>query len=131
MFHVKHLFDSAPEDPARPLLAILAALMLLAARGAAQPVPDLIAALQGGDETKRLAAREQLVLIGPEAVEPLLRVGFGDPARSLDDDGGTLITPGVMFYFLGKNKFGVNVDYYIPDTGDSEYVFRSGFFLYY
>ncbi|MDX1647875.1 MAG: porin [Longimicrobiales bacterium] len=66
-----------------------------------------------------------------EAVEPLFRVSFGDPARALDDDGGTLVTPGIMFYFMGKNKIGANLDYYIPDTGDSEFVFRTGAFLYF
>ena len=66
-----------------------------------------------------------------EAVEPVFRVSFGDPAGDIDDDGGTLLTPGVMLYFMGKNRIGANLDYYIPQTGDSEFVFRTGVFLYF
>lgn len=64
-------------------------------------------------------------------VEPLVRVSVADPAGDIDDDGGTLITPGVMLYLRGKNKIGVNLDYYVPQTGDSEFVFRAGAFLYF
>ena len=65
------------------------------------------------------------------AVEPLARLSVADPDGSIDEDGGTLLTPGVMFYFLGKNKIGANIDYYIPATGDSEFSFRFGTFLYF
>lgn len=64
-------------------------------------------------------------------VEPLLRVSVADPVGDIDDDGGTLITPGVMLYLMGKNKIGANLDYYVPQTGDSEFVFRAGAFLYF
>lgn len=64
-------------------------------------------------------------------IEPVFRVSVGDPAGDLDDDSGTLLTPGFMLYFLGKNKIGANLDYYIPQTGDSEFVFRAGAFLYF
>lgn len=64
-------------------------------------------------------------------IEPLARLSVGDPNRSLDDDSGTLITPGVMFYLMGKNKIGVNLDYYSPQTGDSEWSLRFGTFLYF
>lgn len=66
-------------------------------------------------------------------VEPLFRVSIADPAGSIDEDGGTLVTPGVMLYFLGKNKIGANLDYYIPQNAalDSEFVFRLGTFLYF
>lgn len=64
-------------------------------------------------------------------VEPLARISIADPNGSIDDDGGTLITPGVMFYFLGKNKIGANLDFYIPRTGGSEFSFRFGTFLYF
>ena len=65
------------------------------------------------------------------AIEPVLRVSIADPAGSIDDDGGTLITPGLMFYIMGKNKIGANLDYYMPQTGDSEFVFRLATFLYF
>lgn len=66
-----------------------------------------------------------------EGVEPILRISVADPAGDIDDDGGTLITPGVMLYFMGKNKIGANLDFYSPQTGDSEFVFRVGSFLYF
>lgn len=65
------------------------------------------------------------------AIEPLVRVSVADPAGDVDDDGGTLITPGLMLYFMGKNRIGANLDYYVPQTGSSEFVFRTGVFLYF
>jgi hypothetical protein len=64
-------------------------------------------------------------------VEPLARVSLSDPNGSLDEDGGTLLTPGVMFYLMGRNKIGANLDYYIPSTGGSEFSLRVGTFLYF
>lgn len=64
-------------------------------------------------------------------IEPVLRVSVADPAGDIDDDGGTLVTPGLMLYFMGKNRIGANLDYYMPQTGDSEFVFRIGSFLYF
>lgn len=64
-------------------------------------------------------------------IEPLARVSIADPNGSLNQDGGTLVTPGVMFYLMGKNKIGINLDYYVPRTGDSEFSFRVGTFLYF
>ncbi len=66
-----------------------------------------------------------------EGIEPLARVSITDPDGSIDEDGGTLLTPGVMLYFMGKNKIGANLDYYMPRTGDSEFGFRIGTFLYF
>ena len=54
-----------------------------------------------------------------------------DPDGTVDSDGGTLLTPGMMFYFLGKNKFGFNYDYYRPRTGGSVSSFRFATFLYF
>ena len=64
-------------------------------------------------------------------LEPLARVSVGDPSRDTDDDGGVLLTPGFMLYLLGKNKIGVNLDYYMPGTGDDVFSFRVGTFLYF
>lgn len=66
-----------------------------------------------------------------EGIEPLLRVSVADPNGDIDSDGGTLITPGLMLYFMGKNKIGANVDYFMPGTGDSEFSFRLATFLYF
>lgn len=64
-------------------------------------------------------------------VEPLVRVSFGDPNTGVTDDGGVVFTPGVMFYILGKNKVGANVDIWSPQTGDTEYSFKVQSFLYF
>jgi hypothetical protein len=64
-------------------------------------------------------------------VEPLARVSWGDPNLDADDDSGILLTPGVMLYVLGRNKIGVNLDYYAPQTGSSELSFKLQSFLYF
>lgn len=64
-------------------------------------------------------------------VEPLVRVSYGDPDTGLGDDGGVVFTPGLMFYIVGKNKIGANVDIWTPQTGDTEYSFKIQSFLYF
>jgi hypothetical protein len=64
-------------------------------------------------------------------IEPLARISVADPDDDLGGDGGTLLTPGVMFYLLGKNKIGVNLDYYVPRTGDSVYSVKVQTFLFF
>ena len=65
------------------------------------------------------------------AVEPLLRLSSGDPDTDMDDDGGLLVTPGLMFYVSGRNKFGVNLDWWSPQTGDSEYSLKFQTYVYF
>lgn len=57
------------------------------------------------------------------AVEPLLRVSYGDP--DVDGDaalgparGGTLVTPGVNLWLGGLNRFAVNWELWTPDDGE-------------
>jgi phosphate-selective porin O/P len=64
-------------------------------------------------------------------VEPLLRVSLGDPDTALDDDGGTVVTPGLMIYVGGKNKIGANLDIYSPQGGLTEFSFKVQTFLYF
>ena len=64
-------------------------------------------------------------------VEPLLRLSYGDPDTGLSDDGGLILTPGLMFYIAGKNKIGANIDIWSPQTGDTEYSFKIQSFLYF
>jgi Phosphate-selective porin O and P len=64
-------------------------------------------------------------------LEPIARVSITDPDRTIDDDGGLLLTPGMMFYFLGKNKVGFNYDFYAPSTGDVVSTLRLATFLYF
>ena len=65
------------------------------------------------------------------ALEPVGRISFANPNDSLMDAGGTLVTPGLMAYILGKNKIGFNWDYYMPQTGDAVHSFRVQTFLYF
>ena len=64
-------------------------------------------------------------------VEPLARLSWGDPDRDTADDGGLLLTPGVMFHFIGRNKVAVNVDVYLPSSGDTEWSLKFQTFLHY
>lgn len=64
-------------------------------------------------------------------IEPVARIGSGDPNTAVDDDGGLAFTPGLMFYVSGRNKFGFNVDFYSPQTGDTEYSFKFQTYVYF
>jgi hypothetical protein len=64
-------------------------------------------------------------------VEPVARISYGDPDTATDDDGGLLITPGVMLYVQGRNRIGVNLDYYAPEAGDGELSLKIQSFLYF
>jgi hypothetical protein len=55
-----------------------------------------------------------------EAVEPLLRISVADPRTGSAGDGGLVVTPGFMAYVEGRNKVGVNLDAYLPETGSAE-----------
>jgi hypothetical protein len=72
--------------------------------------------------------RENRFLYG---VEPVFRVSWGDPDTDLSDDEGWLLTPGVAFYFAGRNKFAVNVDVWSPATGDTEYSLKAQTYLHF
>lgn len=56
---------------------------------------------------------------------------MGDPDIAHDDDGGAVVTPGLMFYLGGKNKIGANVDIYSPQSGNTECSFKVQMFLYF
>lgn len=64
-------------------------------------------------------------------IEPLGRLSYGDPNTDVSDDGGVLVTPGVMFYVAGRNRIGANMDIYSPQTGDMEFSFQLQTTLYY
>jgi hypothetical protein len=79
---------------------------------------------------RNLASRERFLgghfvgsyfsaLDGPrvEGVEPLIRVSWGDPDRTLPGDAGLLVTPGVNLYFFGQNRLQFNWDVYRPEGG--------------
>lgn len=64
-------------------------------------------------------------------IEPALRLSVTDPDDTLDDDGGILVTPGMMLYFSGRNRIGINIDYYDPATGSAVSVVRLQTYLYF
>ncbi len=66
-----------------------------------------------------------------EAVEPVVRVSWGDPDGDVESDGGLLFTPGVFLYVLGRNRIGASMDIYSPQTGDTEFGLKIQTFLYY
>jgi hypothetical protein len=64
-------------------------------------------------------------------IEPLGRLSYGDPNTGRDDDGGLLVTPGIMFYVTGRSRIGANLDIYSPQAGDMEFSFEIQTTLYY
>lgn len=49
-----------------------------------------------------------------EGWEPVARVSWGDPDRTVTGDEGVLVTPGLNIYFPGRNRLMVNWDVYMP-----------------
>jgi hypothetical protein len=53
---------------------------------------------------------------GPRLVgiEPVARIAWGDPDRTINGDDGLLLTPGINFYFPGRSRLMLNWDVYRP-----------------
>lgn len=66
-----------------------------------------------------------------EAVEPVIRASWGDPDRTVADDGGLLVTPGLFLYVKGRNRIGANLDMYRSGPETSEFSFKLQTYLYY
>jgi hypothetical protein len=49
-----------------------------------------------------------------EGWEPVVRVSWGDPDRSMAGDEGLLLTPGWNLYFAGRNRLMLNWDVFMP-----------------
>jgi hypothetical protein len=96
--------------------------------------PLLVAEVVGGDFDAATGARflgaqgwlsYRTGRVSPHvaAVEPLLRVSWGDPDRgdvpaAGTIPGGVLVTPGVNLWLGGRNRLQVNYDAWNPETGD-------------
>ena len=62
----------------------------------------------------------------------MFRASWGDPDGDADDDAGLLLTPGLMWYFQGRNGLASNLDWYSPESDDpSEWSLRFQLFLYF
>ncbi len=66
-----------------------------------------------------------------EAVEPVARVGWGDPDRAAEDDRGLVVTPGLFLYVKGKNRIGANLDIYDSGSDTTHLSFKLQTYLYY
>ena len=64
-------------------------------------------------------------------IEPLVRLSFGNPDTDAAADHGWLFTPGVNIHFIGRNRVALNVDYWAPDVGDSEWSLKGQVFFFF
>ena len=92
----------------------------------AQPAPrdttDVVGFLAG-----QMVATWRLPLIGGwlSGIEPLARASWADPNRTVARDEGWLVTPGVIIHLRPRSMFFINVDVWLPRTGNTEYALVS------
>ncbi len=65
------------------------------------------------------------------AIEPIGRVSWSDPDTDAAQDGAWLLTPGLQFFFLARNKMSFNADIYVPDQGGTVWSFKGQFWMYF
>jgi len=92
------------------------------ARLAPLDTADVVAFLAG-----QMIATWRLPLAGRwvSDIEPLARVSWADPNRTLARDEAWLVTPGVVVHLRPRSMFFVNVDVWLPRAGDTEYALVS------
>ncbi|GIW52263.1 MAG: hypothetical protein KatS3mg081_1618 [Gemmatimonadales bacterium] len=56
-----------------------------------------------------------------EAIEPVARVSWADPATAASGDAGFVVTPGLVWYITGRHKMAANVDFWIPERGERRF----------
>jgi hypothetical protein len=66
-----------------------------------------------------------------ESIEPLARVSWGNPDTATPQDGGLLLTPGIVWFVSGRNKFAANIDVWHPQTGATEWGVKVQSYLYF
>lgn len=64
-------------------------------------------------------------------VEPVGRVSWGDPDTGAPDDGGLLLTPGVIVHFEGRNRVAANLDVWSPSGEDAAWSLKVQTNLYF
>jgi hypothetical protein len=64
-------------------------------------------------------------------IEPVVRLSWGDPDTDVADDGGWLVTPGLILHFGGRNTWQNNLDLWMPQTGSDEMSFKSQLFIFF
>lgn len=92
----------------------------------------------GGDPSTFMTAQGILTFRNPvansayvSAIEPVGRISWADPDTDLGDDDGLLLTPGFVVHFVGRNKVGANIDFWIPADGDPEWSFKFQSYLHF
>jgi len=65
------------------------------------------------------------------SVEPIGRVSWGDPDTDATQDRAWLLTLGIQFFFLARNKMSFNADIYVPDQGGTEWSLKGQFWMYF
>jgi hypothetical protein len=65
------------------------------------------------------------------AIEPVARASWADPNTDAADDGGWLVTPGVIVRFSGRTAWYANLDLWMPQVGPNETSFKSQLFFYF
>ena len=63
------------------------------------------------------------------AIDPLVRVSWGDPDTDTADDAAWLVTPGLSMFVSGRNKIGANLDLCLPQEDDSDVSLKVKSFL--
>ncbi len=66
-----------------------------------------------------------------EAIEPLARVSWGNPNTAVPQDGGLLVTPGLVWYVSGRNKLAANVDVWHPQQGATQWGLKVQSYLFF
>jgi hypothetical protein len=66
-----------------------------------------------------------------EAIEPVARLSWGNPDTAVPQDGGVLLTPGIVWFVSGKNKFAANVDVWRPQQGAAAWGLKVQSYLYF
>lgn len=66
-----------------------------------------------------------------EALEPLIRISWGDPDRSAPQDGGWLLTPGLVWHITGRNKLAANLDAWRPQRGPGAWGLKLQSYLFF
>ena len=65
------------------------------------------------------------------AIEPMVRLGGGDPDLDANLDAGLIVTPGLFVYVKSRNRIGANLDVYDSGSGARSHSFKLQTYLYY
>ena len=65
------------------------------------------------------------------SIAPMVRVSYGNPDTDVSGDHGWLTTAGLTFFFVGRNKFAINIDVWSPSTGATEYSVKAQSYLFF